>query len=247
MAHHPTAPHEEHHEGAPEWLISFADNVALMMGFFVILLAMNMRPAVDTYGGGDPQTGNADVGAANPNLLDWAIALREAFNNPVRPDSTDPEEAELVARVVQRAQAIRSADPAPKGPHEGVQTLRQSAYYGLGGVVYFESDSSELSPEQSQRVAEIAEHVRGLRTVIEVRGHCSASEAYGSGDHGMQFSWERARAVTHALANLGVDWPRMQVIACGRNGRPARNEYDPAAVRSNQCVEVVITSLTAGE
>ena len=41
---HAAGGHEEGHEGAPEWLISFADNVALMMGFFVILLAMNMGP-----------------------------------------------------------------------------------------------------------------------------------------------------------------------------------------------------------
>lgn len=47
-APHGGGAHEEH-EGAPEWLISFADNVALMMGFFVILLAMNMGPK----GGGE--------------------------------------------------------------------------------------------------------------------------------------------------------------------------------------------------
>src|SRR5690242_2968991 len=44
--------HEEGHEGAPEWLISFADNVALLMGFFVILLAMNMGPKADPVQGG---------------------------------------------------------------------------------------------------------------------------------------------------------------------------------------------------
>ncbi|MCL4212087.1 MAG: hypothetical protein KJZ68_15650, partial [Phycisphaerales bacterium] len=36
--------HEEGHEGAPEWLISFADMVMLMMGFFVILFALNVNP-----------------------------------------------------------------------------------------------------------------------------------------------------------------------------------------------------------
>ena len=66
--------HEEHHEGAPEWLISFADNVALMMGFFVILLAMNM--AKQTVGG---IGGEAQMGG-NPNqantMIDFAIAVR---------------------------------------------------------------------------------------------------------------------------------------------------------------------------
>ena len=38
--HHPHA-HEEH-EHEEGWIVSFADNVLLQMGFFVILLAMNM-------------------------------------------------------------------------------------------------------------------------------------------------------------------------------------------------------------
>src|SRR6185295_16371327 len=63
--------HEEGHEGAPEWLISFADNVALIMGFFVILLAMNM--AKKTAGG---IGGEANMGG-HPNeansMIDFAI------------------------------------------------------------------------------------------------------------------------------------------------------------------------------
>src|SRR6185503_8776216 len=80
--------HEEH-EGAPEWLISFADNVALMMGFFVILLAMNMKsPKTNSgIGGPDRQGGNLDQ-------MDFVLALREAFN-PIDLDSHNPAEAEL--------------------------------------------------------------------------------------------------------------------------------------------------------
>ena len=60
----PHAAHEEHHEGAPEWLISFADNVALMMGFFVILLAMNMGPKAK---GESQEEGN---GKPSPDMVE---------------------------------------------------------------------------------------------------------------------------------------------------------------------------------
>src|SRR5437588_11856819 len=85
--------HEEAHEGAPEWLISFADNVTLMMGFFVILLAVNMGPK----GAGAtnaPQQGDSSL--PPPSLLDAQIAIREAFNNPVNLNSMDPGEQPLI-------------------------------------------------------------------------------------------------------------------------------------------------------
>src|SRR5205085_10534811 len=84
---HAGGSHEEH-EGAPEWLISFADNVALMMGFFVILLAMNMdKPSQGGVGGQEKNPGGRE---ASTQMEDFAIAMRAAFNNPVREDSTDP-------------------------------------------------------------------------------------------------------------------------------------------------------------
>src|ERR1041384_7836114 len=78
--------HEEGHEGAPEWLISFADNVALMMGFFVILLAMNMaKPSMGGIGGQEKNPG----GGESPAIQDFVIAMRQAFGNPVNPNSSD--------------------------------------------------------------------------------------------------------------------------------------------------------------
>src|SRR4051812_10507126 len=85
--------HEEAHEGAPEWLISFADNVALMMGFFVILLAMNMKEPTSGGIGGKDKNGQPPI---NDALLDFQLAMRTAFNNPVSIDSTDASEQVLV-------------------------------------------------------------------------------------------------------------------------------------------------------
>src|SRR2546422_8382074 len=81
---HAGAAHEEH-EGAPEWLISFADNTALMMGFFVILLAMNMKAPVAHSGIGSQDKNSGP----SPNELDFVIALRDAFN-PIDLASDNP-------------------------------------------------------------------------------------------------------------------------------------------------------------
>ncbi len=89
----------EHREGAPEWLISFADNVTLMMGFFVILLAFNMKPANKGTGGG---TGEGPTGGVPADLVDFSVAVRSAFNNPVDLSSVDPIDLPLIRRILER-------------------------------------------------------------------------------------------------------------------------------------------------
>src|ERR1043165_6076373 len=118
--------HDEEHAGAPEWLISFADNVVLMMGFFVILLAMNMAK----------QTEEA--------MLDFTLGVREAFNNPVDMNSKDPKEEALRQRLIQRAGRSETRSPGVKGHEHDVQSIRPSAYYALSGSVPFPENSAEL-------------------------------------------------------------------------------------------------------
>src|SRR5689334_21425744 len=82
-----SGPAHEEHEGAPEWLISFADDVALMMGFFVILLAMNMKSPVAAHTGvGSPEK---EGGVPESQMLDFVIAMRDAFN-PIDLNSDNP-------------------------------------------------------------------------------------------------------------------------------------------------------------
>ncbi|MBW7905872.1 MAG: OmpA family protein [Phycisphaerae bacterium] len=236
---------EEHHEGAPEWLISFADNVALMMGFFVILLAMNMKPVNDSIGGSPYEHDNPPTTTPSAQMLDWAIALREAFNNPIDPES--PSDALLAARLVEREREGKAVQRGPRGQHEAVNTLRPTDYYGLAGLVHFRARSNALDEAGRTQVRQIAEHVRGLRSIVEVRGHCSAAEAADSNDRGMRFSGERAFAVAQELVAQGVGWELLHVIACGRNDRASERDYDRFASEANQRVEVVVTSNTLEE
>jgi hypothetical protein len=95
--------HEEH-EGVPEWMVSFADNTALMMGLFVILLAMNMGPKATSVMGGNPdENGAGEAMSAEDRMLDLALGIRSAFNNPVSMDSKDPRDAVLVKRLREKA------------------------------------------------------------------------------------------------------------------------------------------------
>src|SRR5262245_29481834 len=97
------------HEGAPEWLISFADNVMLMMGLFVIMLAMNMAKVTTGGIGGEDEMG----GAPSAEMADMILSIRQAFNNPVNINSTDPRDAALVKRLIERANRGKATEEGP--------------------------------------------------------------------------------------------------------------------------------------
>lgn len=233
---HGGLPHEEH-EGAPEWLISFADNVVLMMGFFVILLAMNMKePTTGGIGGKEKMGGQPDS-----RMLDLIIGIREAFNNPIRLDSTDPAEAVFRRRILEKRQGGMSLQPEEPGAGRESQTIIPTERSGLGGVVPFDDDADALSPHALERAEQIARKVRGQRWIIEVRGHASPSETLRDPERGMALGYRRALAVARVLAGQGVRWEHMRVISCGANERQAPREYERHADRINQRVEVVVT------
>lgn len=226
--------HEEH-EGAPEWLISFADNVTLMMGFFVILLAINMKPASSSAAAAN------NSGAPSEAALDMAIAVRDAFNNPVDLNSRNPNDLPLIARIRQRRLDGLAENPNAEGTEHDVQSVRPGDRHEMGGNLPFNENSAELTPASREAATKLAAELRGKRTVIEVRGHTSAAEAFKHDDKGMRLSFDRALAVGRFLTTQGIDWRQLRIVAAGENDRVRPITYDKTGHKANAHVEVVAT------
>jgi flagellar motor protein MotB len=232
--------HEEAHEGAPEWLISFADNVMLQMGFFVILLAMNMGPK----GGGSASKGE-NQGGQTPEMLDFVLSIREGFGNPVSIFSDKPEERPLVKRMLEKKGGEGRSD-GPTGKHEKQQAPRPSDYDRVTAVVMFEDRQSELSSDARTTIADIAQRQKDQRWILEVRGHVSPFESMRSSQRAMQLSYDRALAVANALVESGMQWANIRVVACGDQDRLVARGTNPEQSRGNQRVEIVVTNYTVG-
>ncbi|MFZ9914990.1 MAG: flagellar motor protein MotB, partial [Phycisphaerales bacterium] len=228
--------HEEH-EGAPEWLISFAVMVMLMMGFFVIMFAMNAQPKGGNAGGGGEQS----EGVANqPDMIDFAIAVRKAFHNEVDLTSTDPKDQLLIQRIMsERYQGSgESKDEGTKGKDRNVQSVRPSDHFGRGTSVAFLPHSGALTDAAARSLDDLSKQLRGQSTVGEVRGHVGAAEKYGAPDQAMTLATDRALAAAKRLAAGGVDWWRIRVVAAGSGERVEPFPTDAAADARNARVEI---------
>ncbi len=230
----------EHEEsGAPEWLISFADNVALLMGFFVILLAMNMKEPTAGGIGGKEKNGGAPPSARE---LDVIIGIREAFNQPINMQSDDPSEARLAARKRERALAGQSLQPEEPAEGRESQVKIPTQMSALGGTVPFEDDSETLTERARERAERIGEKLKGINYIVELRGHVSPSEAQRDPERASAISFRRAMEVARVLQKQGLAWEQIRVSAAGSADRHTGREYDRDADRVNQRVEVIVTA-----
>ncbi len=228
---------EEPHEGAPEWLISFADNVTLMMGFFVLMFAMNYKVAQQAGIGQDAGEGSPASVAA----LDLAIGIRDAFNNPVSISSDDPADLPLVRRLIERGGESEARTDGPRGREHDVKSIRPGRYFSRGASIAFEGGSTVLGAEATQTLEALAGRLRGVKLVITVSGHVSSAESFEKQDRGMRLSYDRAVAVAEYLASKGIGWQQIRVLACGDNDRLVAAAYDLEGHRRNQRVEVTVT------
>ncbi len=238
--------HEEH-EGVPEWMVSFADNTALMMGLFVILLAMNMGPKATSVMGGNPdENGAGEAMSAEDRMLDLALGIRSAFNNPVSMDSKDPRDAVLVKRLREKAFGPLKQE-GPPGNQETGQGPTQTDVSNVATSVNFEDGSAQFNAAARDAVIDMATRARDQRFVIEVRGHISPTERMrAGGDRGYKLAFDRAQAVANLLAANDVKWENIRLVACADNERAVPRAYTEADQRKNQRVEIVITKQLVG-
>lgn len=234
--------HEEHEEGVPEWVVSFADNALLQMGFFVIMFAMNVGPKAK--GDSDPESENA--GQPTAAMLDAFIAIREGFNSPLDLNSSNPNDAPLIERMKERMNHGSQSNDGVPGKNPEQQAIKPSDFNKVTASVSFEQGSSILSSEAKETAGEVAKRLRGQRFIVEIRGHTSSLETGGEPAKGMPLAHARALAFATALidSGAGLKWSQLRVVACSDNERATPLAADRQQHRSNQRVEVVVTGDT---
>lgn len=227
--HHPHR-HEEH-EHEEGWIVSFADNVLLQMGFFVILLALNLGPK----GTSDAQ------GASSANsLIDFAIEVREAFNSPVDMNSTAPEDQPLIERIRTRDRKGDTTDDVPEGDGHKPQTVRPSDWQGPGAYVQFDSNSTLVTDEMRKTIHEIATPLKGSRWMIEVRGHASRFETFRDQRKARELAYNRAWAVGIELVQLGLSWDQIRLVSSGDAAPVLARARTKVEAQTNQRTEILV-------
>jgi len=214
----------------PLWLATYGDLVTNMLVFFVLLVSMSELKQDDRF-------------------KSFMQALREAFGYVGGMDELpleevlEPKNVDLMQMLVVPIRPFdwsESPDPGVRGRYHQVTALRREDKFELGGKFRFPELSATLQPEHDTLIAEYVEKLRGHRTQIEVRGHCSRRPLDGSGfsDH-FELSVARARAVAAALVAHGVEPERIVIVGAGTNEPIATQAYTSAERQENDRVEVL--------
>ena len=236
---------EEEHEGAPEWLISFADMVMLIMGFFVILYALNATPPVQAGAQGDSD-GETATSMPFERWAEFVWNTRQAFGNPIDEETTDPELRKILDWYY--ADGPGSADDDGEvGEKRDVRSPHDNGERSTILDVQFANDGDVLSDSAHEALARLAERIRGLPTIVEIRGYASEGEAGRGGMKALDLSYTRSRAVAEALVAAGVPWRRLEIVAASNNAPLSKHPADAEADAPNRRVEVQVTDRIARE
>lgn len=232
---------EEKPEGAPEWMVSFADMITIMMSFFVIMYAIasgeaekgrrskQQQAVVDSiqyrfgpkwqpFASWGVMPGNApSPGSGIDARAKWATGL---------PDDKDG------TFKVRRKERAKIRVPGP-----GQRTL-------IGGSLFFDAKDLALPKEQQTRLKTIGEEIAGKPQQIEIVGHTSDRPLPPESPY--RDRWELAYAQCRKIAQTLVAQKiepkriRISVVQAANNSDAVQPEGTPM---EDQRVDVYMTDL----
>ena len=217
------AQHEEKPEGAPEWMVSFADMITIMMSFFVIMFAI--------------ATGEAAKGKKAWAKEDSAIAsLQYRFGPKWKPFSNwGPMPGNSSIRSGGDHGGKKFNEPPP-GDTDGTTKLPKRLPrirlpgHGdrvvIGGVVFFGSVNTNLDDQQKSWLQVIADEMAGKPQLIEVEGYLSAEPLPADSPYHdrRDLAFARCRQTADLLAQMKIDPERIRIAIAPVTERRAPDE-----------------------
>lgn len=227
------APVEIPEEGLPEWIMSYADMITILMAFFVVMYSM------------------APTGEATERQEEVMKSLREQFGpkwsgmmalGPGPYVQIDSPLGKLeTAGSREKGNNKRGVGSKKLRPIENRQpaSLRPGSQPSVGGTIYFDDDSTQISPSQQKALAGAIREIGGKALRVEVRGHTSrrlpgdASKYRDNWD----LAYERARNVMDYLVKSGIDPKRIR-LAVAADNEPLNNRAHATGRGKSARVEI---------
>ena len=234
MAKPPEAPPSE---GAPEWMVSYADMITIMMAFFVVMYAMAPKKDKEDAQSNKQRLMDSIYERFGPEFEPFGSLMQD--HQPPRTKNTergygkligDPPQTDSPERQTERPARIRI-------PGSGQQTR-------VGGIILFEDGTTEMSLDELARLRAVAREFAGKPHKIEVIGHASR-RPLPKGSHykdHIDLGYARARRTMELLVEMGIERERMRITSAG-SAEPLPPEAGVDPLFQNSRVETYLMDL----
>jgi chemotaxis protein MotB len=238
MSHKPKPwEHVEEESGEELWIMSYADMVTLLFGFFVILYSFStldekkfqqmsekMAAAFKSTEDFQKKT-TADVGLTNEARQIRALQLLVAMLNLGENQEQALKKIEAAAANSAEMEALKSAmrEKIKSDPNMNMMKSKSGAPPTIDLVlpekILFASGMAELSPSAQKSIQKLGKNIRGFGSIekIEVVGHTDSSPPSKTALFRSNFALSSARAgaVAQELMKSGIPAEMLSVKGMG--------------------------------
>lgn len=224
---------EEPEPGIPEWVVTFGDMMSLLLTFFIMLVSMSEMKQDEKF---------QAVAEALRNQVGHDLSAMTLVPGSFRPRNSVTEWNASMGRDSKKdLKNGGQENKAVTGNHERVQIVRPGEDSSIGGQIYFDEQSVELSRDNKIELIRIIEQISGKPQKIEVRGHSTRKPV--DPDSGFRDVYDlaaaRARATMDFLVEQNIHPSRIRLGNAGAE-EPLYNGFDPERLKKNARVQILM-------
>ena len=224
---------EEPDPGIPEWVVTFGDMMSLLLTFFIMLVSMSEMKQDEKF---------QAVAEALREQMGHDMSAATLIPGSFRPRNSTMEWNATTGRAKKKdTKNGGQENKAVTGENEKVQVVRPGEDSSVGGQIYFDEMTVELTEANKRALIRIIEQVDGKPQKIEIRGHTTRRPVDPAS--GFRDLWDlaeaRARSTMQFMVEQGIDPSRIRLGNAGAE-EPLYNGVDPERLRKNSRVQILM-------